>query len=1043
MKKLAALCLKHRVMVLLLYILIIVFGIIGFQGLALALMPSMEIPVAMVTTTYAGAGPEEVENLVTRPVEEAVARIAGMDTLSSQSRENVSLVIVQFADGTDMDSTMTDLRAKIDQMKSSLPDDASAPVVMEMDPDAMPVIQFGIMGSSLENLQSIAEDTISPALERIDGVASVDITGGYNSEIAIDMDMNRMRGYNLSISYISQMLAAENVAIPAGTVQNGTQKLTVRTTGEYKTVQDIANTIIPLPTGGTVRLNELANVYETHEDVDNISKINGKECVQLSVNKRSGVNTVTVAEACAAEMAKLHEEKLPQTEYLALMDQSDYINDSVDSVIQNIIIGVVLAALVLFIFLRDFGATAVISVAMPICILTTILLMKSMDITMNLMSLGGMAMGVGMIVDNSIVILENIYRYRDEGHSRYESCIYGTGEVGLSVMASTLTTVAVFLPIALSGGMAGMIFKEFCLTIVSLLMSSLLVALTLVPLLCYALLDRGQTKPKLRAKHTEKLAKKDKKQGRGAIMAAYEKSLHYAIHHRLISTVVSVVMLVVFVGGIATAGMELMPSMDQSLVTVSVTMPIGSRINQTADMADRIMTIAENTIPEKKSLFYSASDESATVTVNLVGLKERKRSSDQVANQLRQDLADLAGAEISISTDDGDMSAMSGDAISVKITGDDLDQLAVITKDLANKFAAIPQVTETKSTAQEAVPQVKVMLNRENAASFGLTAATIGQAVRAQIDGQAASELKVAGDEYDIVVRGDQQASGSLDAIKSIPVPLATGGSVPLDLVANVTTELAPQTITRENQQRMLNVTGTAEEDADISKITTEVQSILDSYDFPEGYGYEISGESEQMAESFGALGMALLAALALVYFVLASQFESFLMPVVIMLILPFGLLGGLFGLPATFQAVSMPALIGVIVLAGTVVNSSIILVDYIKIRRQRGEDKNTAILNACPRRVRPVMMTAMTTVLGLLPMAFSTGEGNEMMKPMAVVMIFGMVISTLVTLYVTPVYYSVMDSITSRFHRHPGERPPENERRELEEALNTPGIVD
>ncbi|WP_087064779.1 efflux RND transporter permease subunit [Intestinibacillus massiliensis] len=1042
--KLAATCIKHRVMIILLYILIVVFGFASFQGLALALMPTMELPVALVMTTYPGAGPEEVENLVTRPVEETVARIAGMDTLMSRSQENVSIVIVQFADGTNMDNTLTDIRAKIDQMKGSLPDDANAPTVIEMDPDAMPVIQFGVMGSDLANLQSIAEDTIGPALERIDGVASVDITGGYTTEVAIDMDTDRMRGYNLSISYISQMLSAENVTIPAGSVQNGTKKLTVRTTGEYKSVQDIANTIIPLPTGGTVRLSEIAHVYETHDDVDNISKINGQECVQISVNKRSGVNTAAVAEEAAAAMAKLHEEKIPQVEYLALMDQSDYINQSVDSVLQNIIIGVVLAALVLFVFLRNFGATAVIAVAMPLCILTTFLIMRGLNITMNLMSLGGMAMGVGMIVDNSIVVLENIYRFRDEGHSRYESCIYGTGEVGLSVMASTLTTVAVFLPIALAGGIAGMMFKEFCLTIVSLLMSSLLIALTLVPLLCYILLDRGQTKPKLRAKQVEKQAKRLAKQGKNPVMRAYNKSLNFCIHHRLLSCVASVLVLVIFLGGIATAGMELIPAMDQGTVSVSVKMPIGSKVNETAEMSDRIMKICEDTIPEAESMYYSASDESSTVTVNLVGLSERERSSDQVGNQLRRDLADVAGADLSVSTSGAaDMSSMTGSAIDVSITGDDLDELAAITKDLARRFEEIPQVTESKSSAEDAVPQVNVMLNRENAASFGLTAATVGSAVRAQIDGSTATELKIAGDEYDIVVRGDESSSRSLDAIKTIPIPLQSGGSVPLDLVANVTTEMAPQTISRENQQRMLSVTGTAEEGADIAAITRQVQAILDDYNFPEGYEYDMGGESEQMAESFSALGTALLVALALVYFVLASQFESFVMPVVIMLILPFGLLGGLFGLPLTGRPISMPALIGVIVLAGTVVNSSIILVDYIKTRRQKGEDKNTAILNACPRRVRPVMMTALTTVLGLLPMAFSMGEGNEMMKPMAIVMIFGMIISTFVTLFVTPVYYSVIDSITGKFHRRPGERPLPTEKKELDEALNTPGITD
>lgn len=1036
--KAAAFCIKRRVMIILAYIMVVIFGFVSFHGLALALMPNMELPISIVYTIYPGAGPEEVENLVTRPIEQNLASLSGMDSLQSTSSENMSMVIIQFTDDTDMDDAITNMRDKIDQMRTSLPDDCNDPTVIELDPDAMPVIQFGLTGSDLAQLQRLGEDTISPALERIDGVASVDIYGGYTTEIAIDMNTERMRGYNLSISYISQMLSAENVAIPAGSIQNGTQKLTVRTTGEYANVNDIANTIIPLPTGGTIRLSEIAQVYQTHADIDSIVKMDGEQCVTMSVNKRSGVNTAAVAEEAIAVLAELKASN-PQIEYVVVLDQSDYINKSVDQVISNIVVGVILAAIVLLVFLRNIGATVVIALAMPICILTTFLMMRSLDLTMNMMSLGGMALGVGMIVDNSIVVLENIYRFRDEGHSRYESCIYGTGEVTMSVVASTLTTIAVFLPIALSGGMAGMMFKEFSLTIVSLLLSSLIISLTLVPLLCYVLLDRGQRMPKLRAKQV-KNARKPKHEN--PLSLFYRGILNWSIHHRFIFCIVSTALLVVFVIGIAGAGVELIPASDQGQVSVTINMPIGSQVDDSSEYSDRVVKIAQDTIPEIKNLYYSAESESSTVSINLVDLADRERSADEIGNQLRRDLEGIAGADISVSSEGSmGMGSMTGDAISVTISGNDFAVLGGIAADLEAEFSTIPGVVETDSTAQDNVPQIKITLNRENAANLGLTAAAIGQVVRSQIDGSTASTLKIDGEEYDIVVRGDTQSSKSIEAIKNIPIPLNSGGSVPLNLVANVTTELAPQSISREDQERVISVTGTAEDNADINAITLAVNEILEHYQMPEGYNYDLGGQSEDIVESFTTLLKALLVALALVYFILASQFDSFIMPVIIMLILPFGLLGGLFGLPLFGFRISMVAFIGVIVLAGTVVNASIILVDYIKTRRQKGEDKNTAILNACPLRVRPVMMTALTTILGLLPMALSNAEGSETMKPMAVVMIAGMIIATLTTLLVTPVYYSIIDSLTSRFHRNVGQKQIPTDIKDEMEAMNTPGI--
>lgn len=1013
--KFAQTFIKHHVMTILLYILVVVFGFYSFQNLPLALMPSMEVPAAVVYATYPGAGPEDIEQQVTKKLEGAVAGLSGLDTLQSTSSENMAMLVIQFTNHTDMDQAMTDLRDKVAQVKSQLPDDASDPTVMSIDIDSMPVVQVALRGNDLASLQSIAEDEIQPALERLDGVASVDISGGYEQEIAVHTDASRLKGYNLTISSIGQQLGADNIAIPGGELDNGSQTLAVRTDGEYSSIDDVKNALISLPAGGTVRLSQIADVSMQPKDQDAISKVDGEECIILSVNKQSGSNTAQIAELAKAEFDSLLKSN-DSLQWNIVMDQSDYINMTVDNAIQNIWMGVLFAAIVLFLFLRDFGATMAVTIAMPCCILFTFLIMNVLGITLNMMSLGGITLGVGMIVDNSIVVLENIFTYRADGYDRMDACTKGTGEVIGAVIASTLTTVAVFLPIALSGGMAGMMFKEFCITIVALLLSSLIISVTLVPLLCYFLL--GSTKQK-----------SVKPQGSGAtpitekpLSRVYRSSLNFLITHRWAGIALTVVICIVSVLSVSQAGMELIPEMDEGQVSVTVSMPNGSTMEDTAAIEDRIAAIAVDTIPEMEQIYYStgsstsimSSSSGASVTISLVDLDQRDRSSADIAKQLRHDLQDIAGCELTVSTS-STMSMSTDSDISVELTGDDYDQLAETADDLANQISALPDAINVESSAGEQTPRVAVKINRENASRFGLSATAIGGLVRGELTGSTATTLRMNGEEYDVTVAGDEDVATSLDALRSMQIPTMTGGTVPLSMVADVYTELSPQSIVRKNQKETVTITGESES-GDSNAIKTAVDDIVAKYELPDGVEVgEGDTAASQIAETTGTLMLALAVAILLVYFILATQFNSFSLPIAIMLILPIGLLGSMIMLWPTGNHVSMVALLGVIILAGTVVNSSIVLIDYTLQRRQRGEDKNTAILNACPRRVRPVLMTAMTTILGLVPMVCSSGEGSEMMKPMGVVMMTGMVISTIATLFITPVYYSLTDSVAAR----------------------------
>ena len=993
-------------------IMVSIFGVVFTTQLQLALLPDMEAPAAIVLCYYNGASPSDMEELVTRPLESAVMSVSGVESVSSTSSDGVTQVQITYVEGTDLDIAATKLREKFDML--SLPDGAMDPIIVNMNiGDLMPSAMVALMGEDLADIQTLAEETVIPALERVDGVAQVTIAGGVEQQIVVEVDPTRAAGYGLSNSYIAQFLSAENLLYPGGELQNGSQTLTVTTDAKFESVQDVANMILALPTGGTVRLSEVANVRLENEESDTVAKMDGTNCVILQVSKQSGANEVATANAVADTMEQLRQKNnsvVYSIPYLAL----DYINLAVNAALQNIVLGVILAAIVVFLFLRRLGATATIAVSMPVCILTVFVLMNVFDLTLNMMSLGGVAMGVGMIVDNSIVVLENIYRYAGDGYDRMTACVEGTKEVTLSLTASTLTTVAVFLPLGLSGGIAGMLFDDFCLTISFLILASLIIAITLVPLLCYFLLDEEKVRQ-------QKLKRAAGKQEKGSLfdrmLNGYRKVLNFLIHHLWVGIGASVALVALFTVTCLSTKSVLLPEMDMGMISITVSTPIGSEVEQTAAIADQIAAVAQEQVPELHDLYYTAQSESASVALNLVDKSERTRSSEQVANDLRDKLRDIAGAEITIVSTD--MTAMlSGSDISVDITGTDYETLSMIANDLKDQIAQLPDAVDVSTSLAMQVPQVKVTMKREAAAQYGLTAASVGSAVRSELTGTTATTVTIDNKELDVVIRGDGVAAANLDALRSMPITTAFGGTVPLSSVANVDVVMAPQTITRVDQSRQVSVTGDTIS-GDVTAMTREINKILDNYTLPEGYTAQISGAYTDMMESFGDLLLALIVALGLVYFVLASQFESFLMPVIVMMILPVAFTGALFALPLTGRDLSIISLVALIMLAGTVVNASIILVDYIRQRRERGESREEAILHACPLRVRPVLMTTLTTILALVPMAMGMAEGAaEMMSDMSITMISGMVISTVITLIFTPVYYSVIDNISHIFRR-------------------------
>ena len=1020
-------CIQHKVATLLAVIMVVIFGIMYGTQLQMALMPNMEMPRAIVMTTYVGANPSDIEELVTDPLEAAIMSVSGVDAIDSTSSENVSTIQITYVDGTDLDIAATKLREKFDMV--SLPDDASDPVIINMSlSDMMPTAMIALMGDDLSQLQTLAEDVVSPALERIDGVAQVSVNGGLDQQISVEIDPAKAAGFGLSSSYISQFLAGQNLLYPGGDLQNGSKKLTVSTDAKFQSVADVANTLISLPTGGTVRLSEVATVEMTSDDPAAIAKVGNTACVLLQVSKQSGSNEMAAAQAVGERMEELAAEN-PSIQYSLPYIASDYIDLSVNNAFSNIWQGILLAAVVVFLFLRRGSPTLTICISMPVCILSVFVLMNVLDLTLNMMSLGGIAMGVGMIVDNSIVVLENINRFAAEGHDRMSACVDGTKEVTSSVVASTLTTLAVFIPLGLVSGMAGDMFRDFSLTIASLIGSSLIISLTLVPLLCYFTLDEE----KIRKQQLKRAAKKSRETPAGIVSFfnrlfqrlsdLYMRLLRYFVYHLKTGMLVSVGLVAVFALTLISTKMVMIPDMDQSSVSISFSMPTGSSLEESSAIADRIVGIVERECPEMEDMYYIASSGSSmmsagdiTMGVNLVGKGERDRTAFDIEDDLRAALQDIAGCEITVSASSS-MAMLSGSDIAVEVSGDDYGTLGLIAGELTEQIAALPDAVNVENSLSDQVPQVKVTMNREAASQYGLTAAAVGAAVRSELTGSTATTVTIDNKEYDVVVKGDGTAAASLDALRSMPVSSSYGGTVPLSSVANVTVEQAPQSVTRHNQTRQVTISGDTIS-GDTTAMTQQIHALLDSYALPQGYTAETAGGYEDMMESFSDLGFALVVALLLVYFVLAVQFESFSMPVIVMFILPVAFTGALFALPLTGRNMSIIALVSIIMLAGTVVNSSIILVEYIKIRRGMGESREEAILHACPLRVRPIMMTTLTTVLAMVPMALGLGESNEMMSDMGITMISGMVISTVVTLVFTPVYYSVIDNLSHNFRR-------------------------
>ena len=1044
---------RRPVTIIVVFIAAIVFGFIAFRDLAVDLLPEITYPSLTVRTEYEGAAPSEVESVITRPIENAVGVVNNVAKVISSSRSDTSDVTLEFGWGTNMDMAALDVRERLDIVL--LPDAAGRPVLLRYDPSLDPIMRFGLYGDEdLIRLRLIAEQEVKRMLERVEGVAAVLVNGGLEEEIQVLLDESRMANLGLSVPQVVARLAAENVNLTGGRIQERQIEYLVRTINEFERPADMRNIVIDA-TRRVIRLEDVARIERGHKEREVISRIDGRESVEIAIYKEGGTNTVTVAQAVKDRMGFV-EERLSRVgdglEMRMITDQSRFIRQSVSEVLQTAMIGGSLAILVLMLFLRNIRATVIIGISIPISVVATFFLMYLSGISLNIMSLGGITLGIGLLVDNSIVVLESIQRKREEGHGVLEAARRGAGEVGQAVIASTMTTVCVFVPIVFMEGVAGQLFGDQALTVAYSLTVSLLVALMLIPMLASRAF-REEVVDDVEPHHRSRVAlaiigalsfastwffrllkwvalaigfliravlylpSLVFNAGYGAISQVYPRLLDGVLRWPLIVILATVVLFGASFLLLDQLGTELVPELIQGEIFVDTELPPGTHLELNAKRMERLEAAAMNL-------------DGVTSIYSVVGTSNEQGG---IAGELRENIGQLTMTVTRPSTRereealmeelrpaldrDDDMLYRFGrpsyfsfkTPIEVEIRGFNLNLLTRLSDELVSKMEAIPGLADIKSSTEGGHPELQIRFNRDRLASFGYNVNEVATLVRSKVLGDVATDITREDRTIDIRLRSQEQFRDSARDLRNLNIAREGTTPIPLSTVASVTEVEGPAEIRRADGERVAVITANLV-GRDLGSVSEAIEAELNQMSFPMGFDWRMGGQRQEMETSFESMRFAILLAVFMVYLVMASQFESLLHPFVILFSVPFSLIGVLVTLSIFDVTVSVVVLIGVILLAGIVVNNAIILVDTTNRLRREGATKLDALREAGRVRLRPILMTTSTTVLGLAPMALGLGEGSELRAPMAITVIGGLVTSTALTLLIIPAVYSIVD---------------------------------
>ncbi|MCR4399058.1 MAG: efflux RND transporter permease subunit [Firmicutes bacterium] len=1038
MRWLARTCAERPVATTMLILVLVVFGLFSYQRLSVDLMPDMNLPVVAVMTAYRGAGPAEIESLVSIPIEEAVSTIAGVNRVQSVSQEGASTVVAEFEYGTDMEYASLQVREKVEQSRVQLPDEAGTPMIFRFDPGMMPVLFVGVGGpSDTVSLRKTAEDAIKPALERISGVAAVDVVGGDEEEIRVTLDQEMLAHHGITFDDVAKALSAENVNIPGGSAEAGKYVYVVRTVGQFQSVDQIGDIVVGSARGAAVHLRDVARVERTIEESNSLSRLNGKPSVGIQVRKQSGASTVEVSRLVRRELDRLATTLPVGVEVRTFFDQAKYTQHAIQTVYNTAYQGSILAVAVLYLFLQSLRHTLVIGVSIPVSVIATFLMMYAAGLTVNMMSLGGLALGVGMMVDNSIVVLENIYRWAGEGKDPRTAVVEGTVEVGGAIFGSTVTNVAVFLPILFVSGITGQIFRQLALTVTFSLTASLVVALTVVPMVCYRiLLVTGGRIGEPTAGPFRRILAGLRYWTDRRIPDVYGAVLRWALAHRGTVIALAALSVLLTVAVFPFVGREFLPTSDEGLFTVSVEMPAGTKLAET----DRLVSSLEaelSALPEVDAVFASVGQGRDTggtgthvgsLSVQLVPKAERSRSTAEVMEVVRQQAQALPGARTRVQQT-GLFSMGQGAPVVLAFKGKDIAVLEQLAERAARVIASVPGTRDVRTSVEARLPEAQVLIDRDRAARFGLTTYQVAGAVRSALMGQAATYYRVGGDEISIRLRLPEAQRKNLEDLSHLRIPAPTGDAVTLGEIGTIVTSVGPTVISRDNQSRVVSVSSSIA-GRDLASVMADISARMrDMGALPPGYSWEFSGQAQGMSESFTDLGMALSLAVVVIYMLLAAQFESVLQPLVIMLTVPLSALGAIWGLFLTNRTITIISYTGFIMLVGIVVNNAIVLIEYVNILRRRdGMSKRDALLKAGPNRLRPILMTSLTTILGLVPLCLGLGEGAETEAPLATVLAGGLSTSTMLTLVLIPVAYDIVETasdwIADRIYRKTAEAP-------------------
>ena len=1021
--------------VLIIFILLFILGIFALVNLPIDLYPEIDPPFLVVMTTYSGAGPEEVERSVTRILEGRFASVSNLKELTSTSSTGSSVIIMEFAYGTDLADASNSVRDNIELVRRFLPSGVDSPMIFRFNPSMIPIMGLMVTGNrSPEELREIAEDIILPRIEQVPGVATGNVSGGRQKIIRVEIPQNRLEAYGVTISSLQGALASQNMQVSAGSITDDGLRYLLTTMGEYTSLDELRNSVVLHRGGGagelprTVRLRDIANVFEGYRDVDSLVFVNGTPAVQITVQRQSGTNSVQVAHALRDRLEQIQREVPQGISITETFNTTDIIENSINQVTETAVQGAVLAVIVLFIFLRSIKPTMIIGISIPVSIIITIMLMYFSGLTLNMMTIAGLTLGVGLLVDNSIVILENIHRYREKGAKLKSSAILGTQEMLLAIVSSTLTTICVFAPLVAFQGlleMMGEMFSGLAFTVVISLTISLIVAIVLVPVLASHYLPLVTRKQKqLKAKPLIVIDHIFEGFFTG-LDESYKKAVRWVLKHKLI-TIVSIAL--VFVGSIALIpriGFVFMPAQEEDAVVIDVTLPVGTPLEETEATIRRLELIAQREIRSYErlvvnvgggggmaALFGGSSSNTGSLRISLPEYDKRIESAEDVRAKMRTHFTQFPGVEFAFSS--GGMGGMGGNPVDIAIRTDDLERGRAIADRIRELIMErVPQVTEPTVNMGDGLPQLELHIDRERMYALGLNTITIGNEIRAAVDGVTATRFRSGGSDYDVVLilaEADRSSIPDLDSI-FVTSPIS-GQRIPISNFASFERGTGPVSINRDNQSRVVRVTGGMVSGARIDVIEEKVRELVRT-EIPaeDGVIIEFGGDYETMMRHMRNFVLIMVVAVMLVFGIMASLFESFRMPFIIIFTIPLSLIGVVAIYFVTGESFNILTAVGLLLLVGIITNNGIVLIDYTNMLRKRGYSLENACIEAAGNRLRPILMTTFTTILGLLPMAFFPGEGSELVAPIGKTALGGISFGTLMTLFLMPALYAAMNS--------------------------------